>query len=418
MDASNRDDYSWLLSEAATPLLRLATDVVRTKGNMVGLAKALRKEISRSRAAIVIEQAQLRLRARSKFPNAGEMFFTKRGLEQATGRGIALYKAARFASCENVADICCGVGGDLLALHDRSDCGNFNTTGVDADELTALFASHNLKVGCTNQAGRTEVLFQKFESMSMDGLDGLHADPDRRGSASNFQRTVHGSRFEPSLDQLLHGSNNIKLAAIKVAPATPVSDAWPQQIEREWIGDRHECKQQLIWRGEQADRVGHRIATCVDDVGGAASFSIPEASVDIKLPAADSVGAYVHEPHPTVLAAEISQAFGQQLDLRPLTKDVAYLTGEIADHPLLQSFQVIEILSLNLKKVAAALKAMDVGILEVKRRGVEQAAGDPFLKLKLSGSQPATVILTRFDGKRVAIIARRVSGYANKTDGQ
>ena len=417
MDASNREDYSWLLSEAAIPLLRQAADVFRTKGNMVRLAQSLRKEISRSRAAIVLEQAQLRIRAKSKFPNADAMFFTKRGLEQATGRGIALYKAARFAGCENVADICCGVGGDLLALHDRSDSATCVTTGVDADELTALFAGHNLKVGCANQTGRGGVLFQKFESMSIDGLDGLHADPDRRGSKSNFQRTVHGSRFEPSLDELLHASSNIKLVAIKVAPATPVSDAWPEQIEREWIGDRHECKQQLIWQGERAERIGYRIATCVDNVGGSASFSISEARMNMKLPAASSVGDYIHEPHPTVLAAEISRPFGQQLDLRPLANDVAYLTGGIASHPLLQSFQVIEILPVNLKKVAAALKAMDVGILEVKRRGVEQAAGDPFLKLKLSGSQRATVILTRFDGKRVAIIARRVSSYANKTEG-
>jgi len=49
--------------------------------------------------------------------------------------------------------------------------------------------------------------------------------------------------------------------------------------------------------------------------------------------------------------------------------------------------------------------------LEVKRRGVEQAIGDQFMKLKLSGSQQATAILTRLDQKRVAIITRRVSGF-------
>ena len=411
MDASNREDYSWLLSEAAIPLLRQATDTFRANGNMVQLAQSLRKEISSSRAAIVLEQSQLRLRAQLKFPSAEAMFFTKRGLEQATGRGIAMYKAARFAECKNVADICCGVGGDLIALHDRNDSVASITTGVDADELTALFARHNLKVGCADQAGRAEVLFQKFESMTVDGLDGLHADPDRRGSAANFQRTVHGSRFEPPLDQLFEGSSNIKLVAIKVAPATPVSEAWPEAIEREWIGDRHECKQQVIWHGERADRVGHRIATCVDSVGNHASFSVPESRVEMKLSAASSVGAYVHEPHPTVLAAGIGQAFGQQLDLRPLATDVAYLTGADVRHPLLQSFQVIEILPVNLKTVAAALKSMDIGTLEVKRRGVEQAAGDRFLKLKLSGSQQATLVLTRFDGKRIAIIARRVSGF-------
>lgn len=411
MDASNREDYSWLLSEASVPSLRQATDVFRANGNMVQLIQSLRKQISSSRAAIVMEQAQLRLRAESKFPNAESMFFTKRGLEQATGRGIAIYKAARFAACENVADICCGVGGDLIALHDRNESLACVTTGVDADELTAMFASHNLDVASANRSGRGEVLFQTFESMTIDGLDGLHADPDRRGSASNFQRTVHGSRFEPSLDLLLHVSGGIKLASIKVAPATPASNDWPKEIEREWVGDRYECKQQVIWRGERVDRVGHRVATCVGNRGDAVSFSAPESSVEIKLSAADSIGAYMHEPHPAVLAAGISHSLGQQLGLLPMATDVAYLTGGTVQHPLVQSFQVIEILPVDLKKVAAALRSMDVGTLEVKRRGVEQAAGDQFLKLKLSGSQRATVILTRLGDKRIAIIAKRLSGY-------
>ena len=146
MDASTREDYSWLLSEAALPSLRQATDSFRTNESMVRLAKSLRKEVSTTRAAIVMEQAQLRLRAESKFPNAAAMFFTKRGLEQATGRGIAIYKAAKFAGCERVADICCGIGGDLIALHHRNQSASSSTTGVDADEVTAMLAGHNLKV--------------------------------------------------------------------------------------------------------------------------------------------------------------------------------------------------------------------------------------------------------------------------------
>ena len=116
MDTSTREDYSWLLSEAAIPLLRQAADSLSANESMVRLAQRLRKDVSSNRASIVMEQTQLRLRAESKFPNAREMFFTKRGLEQATGQGIAIYKAARFSGCEHVADICCGIGGDLLAL--------------------------------------------------------------------------------------------------------------------------------------------------------------------------------------------------------------------------------------------------------------------------------------------------------------
>jgi len=411
MDASTREDYLWLLSESAIPWLQQAKDSYRVNANVVQLAQRLRKELSINRAAVVMEQAQLRLRAESKFPNAESMFFTKRGLEQSSGRGIALYKAAKFSRCKNVADVCCGIGGDLLALHCRNDSSTSITTGVDADELTAIFARHNLQLDGSDSAGQGKVLFQDFESMSVDGLDGMHADPDRRGSAADFRRTVHGSRFEPSLNSLFERTGSLGLLAIKVAPATPVSSDWPESIEREWIGDRQECKQQIIWRGEHVTRVGHRTATCVDKLGTAAHFSVPESEAEVRLPVADSIEDYVHEPHPAVLAAGLGHALGKELGLSSLANDVAYLTGAKVEHSLMQSFQVIEVLPLNAKKAAAALKAIDVGLLEVKRRGVEQAIGDQFMKLKLSGSQQATAILTRLDQKRVAIIARRVSGF-------
>ena len=418
MDTSTREDYSWLLSEAAIPLLRQAADSLSANESMVRLAQRLRKDVSSNRASIVMEQTQLRLRAESKFPNAREMFFTKRGLEQATGQGIAIYKAARFSGCEHVADICCGIGGDLLALLDRNDSAASAATGVDADELTAMFARHNMNVGSSNGSSRGEVLFQKFESMPVDRFNGIHADPDRRGGAANFRRTVHGDRFEPSLDHLFECSGDVGLVAIKVAPATPVSNDWPKSIEREWIGDRRECKQQVIWRGENVDRVCHRTATCVDKAGTAASFSVPDSDVDVRLPIADSVGDWIHEPHPAVLAAGLSLALGRDLDLRPLATDVAYLTGGKVLHPLMQSFKTIKILPLNLKKVTAELRAMDVGTLEVKRRGIEQIAGEQFMKLKFSGNRPVTVILTRLDRRRIVIVARRGSGYMGKMDSQ
>ena len=416
MNESIRDDYLWLMSEPAERLLRQAMDSFRSHDNVVRIARLLRQEISNSRAAIVMEQAQLRLRAKSKFPNAEAMFFTKRGLEQSTGRSLARYKTERFAACENVADICCGIGGDLLALHQRGGASDGSTTGIDADELTASFARHNLQVCGSDNGRHGTVLYQDFNATSLESYDGLHVDPDRRGKAANYKRTVHGSRFEPSLASVFQRTSHVGLLGIKVAPATPASNDWPTVIEREWIGDRRECKQQVIWHGDRVDRGGYRTATCVDKSGTATRFSVPEAKLELKLPVADSIGEYLYEPHPTVLAAKLGHVLGRNMDLRPISADVAYVTGKKVELPLMQSFRVIEVLPLHLKKTAAVLRAMDVGTLEVKRRGVEQIAGDQFMKLKLTGSRRATVILTRHDRNRLAIIAKRISGYLGENE--
>ena len=417
MDASTRDDYLWLMSEDAAAHLSNAMDAFRNQANVVRLARNLRKDVSMTRAALVMEQAQLRLRAAAKFSAPEKMFFTRRGLEQSTGAGIARYKSARFTDCVSVADVCCGVGGDLIALDQRGDerSSPVTTTGVDADELTASFARHNLLV-CGHrgnddlEGGDRSVQNLRFEEYSVRDLDGLHCDPDRRGKASNYERTVHGSRFEPSLASVFERSTDIALVAVKVAPATPVGDPWPADIEREWIGDRRECKQQVIWRGSQADvATRHRTATCVDGRGTVTRFRVPEEKASTRLVVADLIGDFVYEPHPAVLAAGLGHAIGQPFDLRPVADDVAYLTGtEVQPTPLIRSFHVIETLPLHLRKVKDVLEKLDAGTLEIKRRGVEQTVGDAFMKLKLGGSRRLTVFLTRLRERRMAIVAERV----------
>src|SRR5262249_10194179 len=67
-------------------------------------------------AAAAYEQACLRARAAQKFSRAARMSFTGPLLEQATGEVVARYRARRFAGHAWVADLCCGLGGDALAL--------------------------------------------------------------------------------------------------------------------------------------------------------------------------------------------------------------------------------------------------------------------------------------------------------------
>ena len=136
MNSSTREDFLWLMSDEAAPILKKAQDAFSDRVNAVRIAKSLRKITTPTRAALTMEQAQLRIRARAKFIRASEMFFTRRGLEQATGRRIAKYKAGRFRKLKNVADVCCGIGGDLIKLANRSSDSSFQTTGVDSNEMT------------------------------------------------------------------------------------------------------------------------------------------------------------------------------------------------------------------------------------------------------------------------------------------
>ena len=74
MDSTVRDDYLWLLSESALPVLNQTEKDFRDKVNALTINKRLRKSISPTRAAIVIEQTLLRQRAKAKFERANELF--------------------------------------------------------------------------------------------------------------------------------------------------------------------------------------------------------------------------------------------------------------------------------------------------------------------------------------------------------
>ena len=148
MTTSTADDFRWLVSDEAAPILIEVQDAIVNQVNPLRIAKKLRKQISPERSALVMEQAKLRIRAKKKFSRPENMFFTGRGLEQSSGKLIAQYKAMRFAGLANVADICCGIGGDLIGLSKRGiRSSTYNPAQLGAPQPSKIDASEMRTVG-------------------------------------------------------------------------------------------------------------------------------------------------------------------------------------------------------------------------------------------------------------------------------
>jgi len=168
---NNLDDYRWLVSPAAEPWLATELD------NPLRLLSRLRKDLSADRAHLIADQIDLRRRAREKFRLADRMFFTRKGLEQATDDQLAAYKASRFPANEHTIDLCCGIGGDFLGF-----CARGPTFGVDRDEVLSLLASTNADVygysGDSYSAVAADITNLEIPTGSW------HCDPDRRPPAA------------------------------------------------------------------------------------------------------------------------------------------------------------------------------------------------------------------------------------------
>jgi SAM-dependent methyltransferase len=168
------ETFRALLRPPGQRLLRLVIEGVEDSTALT-LGSRLRRDHPPELVAAALTQAALRRKARPKFgPDADIMYFTPAGLEQATGSLVAVHRARRFAGRGRVADLCCGVGGDLVALARAG----LDLTGADRDPVTAEVARANLAV--LSLGARARVECADVQSYDLTAYDAIFCDPSRR----------------------------------------------------------------------------------------------------------------------------------------------------------------------------------------------------------------------------------------------
>jgi THUMP domain-like len=397
------NDAQWLISEAAGRWLELAA---AESGLTLKLAARLRKGLTAERARLVLEQTVLRRRAIEKFALAERMFFTPIGLEQASDQGIAAYKARRFAAQiaadAESADLCCGIGGDLLALAARG-----LVVGVDRDPLVALFAEANL-AGCGVPPGasiRGRVERADAGTFDVRPYAAWHLDPDRRPAGRRTTRVAAHDPPPEAIDRLLLAAGN---ASIKLAPAAVLPEDWSSRAELEWISRKRECRQLVAWFGELATHPSQRRATVLASDGELRRTLCGEPNRPI--PLAPHIGRYVFEPDAAVLAAKLEGILAAEQGLSAIAPGIAYLTSDSPlDDAALAGFEVLEILPLRTKMLKTWLAERGFGRLEVKKRGVDIDPERLRRELQVAGDAATTLLVTRAAGRVIVIAARRIS---------
>ncbi len=394
--AGSLDDYRWLVSEQAKPALAVASQP-EDERSLLAASIALRKEVGLTRTHLVVALAQLRRRARLKFKRGGEMFFTRQLLEQATGEQIGVYKAQRFPAGVPVVDLCCGIGGDLLALGSRA-----KVCGVDRDEIAVVLAEANCRCnGLTSASLRVD----DATRCELGQVAAWHVDPDRRPEG---RRTTTLELHTPDLQAMQDMVAKNRNGAIKLAPAAAVPEGWEAEAELEWIGNRGECRQQVAWFGDLARAPGQRTATVFANCADTSCTIRGRAGLEI--PVAPQVDRFVLEPHAVVLAAGLTGVLAAQHGLSQIAPEIAYLTGPNGVAcPTLASFEVQEVLPFDLRRVRSVLRQRGIARLEVKKRGVSLSPEQVVSQLSVKGEEAGTLILMP-KGKRVlAILCRRLT---------
>ena len=283
------EDIAWLVADAD----KLLADV-SWPTDVLDLTTRFRKQFTPARSHLLCELLELRSRAKNKFSRAEKMFFYRRGFEQATDERIAGYKAQRFPSAGSTVDLCCGIGGDAIALAQR--CQRFSI--LDREHIATSFAIANIQ-RYTDR--KTQVIVSDVQSAPLDPFDFWHIDPDRR---PDDRRQSAPDRCEPPLSEFLSLDGLSQNGAIKLSPAADASELLQRGAELEWIGHDRECQQQVVWLGNLARHPGKQTATWLSNNPQDESVTIIDQGFQ-PIEIADAAEQFLYEPKACVLALSL-----------------------------------------------------------------------------------------------------------------
>jgi SAM-dependent methyltransferase len=324
-----------------------------------------------------LAQHELRMLAGRKFGRAGDMFFTRAGLEQASSELVARHRAGRYGGRGRVADLCCGIGGDLIAL-----AGGRDVLAVDRDPLHLRMARANAEVH--GVAGGLSTLEADVRDADLTGIQAVFADPARRADRGRLR----AGRSEPPLSWCLSLADRVAPVGIKAAPGLAhetVPDGW----ELEFIAIGRELKEAAAWSPALATAA--RRATILPAGHSLTQGQAGGHTVPVRAP-----GEFLFDPNPAITRAGLVKELALMIGAWQIDDQIAFLSaGTPVETPFARTLRVIDSAPWDQKRLPARLRALDIGAVDIRRRGLAGDVGRLHQQLKLSGARRATLVMTR-----------------------
>nr|WP_232792478.1 class I SAM-dependent methyltransferase [Actinacidiphila yeochonensis] len=379
------EDLAALAGPAGQELLAELRD--HDPADELATATRLRRRYDAPLVSAALGQARLRQRAAAKFApeDAARMYFTPAGVEQATRATVAAYRARRFRELgvRRVADLCSGIGGDVMALARAG----IEVLAVDRDPLTCAVAAANVAaLGLSELVEVRCADVTEVDPAGREGCDAVFVDPARRTGRG---RTFDPEAYSPPLSWAVGAARAVPFAAVKAAPGIP-HEAVPEEAEAEWVSDRGDVKEAALWFGTGPGTVRATLLPGGASLTGAGPP--PEALVR-------PVGRYLYEPDGAVVRAHLVAAVAEELGGGLVDPTIAYVTADAArPTPYAAGYEITDVLPFNLKRLKALLRERGVGRLTVKKRGSAVEPEEVRRRVRPQGPNEAVVFLTRVAG--------------------
>ncbi|WP_019855173.1 class I SAM-dependent methyltransferase [Actinopolyspora mortivallis] len=386
--AFDAEDVAFLRSPEGVRALDEVAELPLTSSSRLADTGTARAVAGRRFAPAVLETVALRRRAAAKLEDAGRWLFTDSALQQATATPVARHRAARLAG-RDVHDVTCSIGADLVELAPVAG----RCLGSDRDGVRLSMARANLAARDT-EAGlvRADALHPVTTTAA------VVADPGRRDDSG--RRRWDPDALEPPLRELLTTYRGRDLV-VKCAPGLDF-DAIPKTAEVELVSLGGQVREASVWLGGLATPGVGRAATVLG-ADGVPVLRITDAEPDdcpVRAP-----GRWLVDPDGAVVRAGLVRQYAARHGLGQLDHRIAYLTGETPP-PGVRAFRVLDQSAYGEKNLRALLRRHEVGRLEILVRGVDVDPDALRRRMRLSGTEAATLVLTRIGDRPTALLCR------------
>ncbi|MBI5052955.1 MAG: SAM-dependent methyltransferase [Chloroflexi bacterium] len=391
-----------LISNLGQDALGVAASLNPTEESFLPCLTKLQKQFDSDLAKAALETVILRRKAQTKFSRADSMFFTRAGLEMASGEIISRYRAKRFAHFEHVADLCCGIGGDSIGLGLRNptsptlgEVGDFALHAIDSDPLHLALAKLNLAA----YNAHADFVQSDLTQDKPPRADAYFFDPSRRAA---HKRIFSVKDYQPPLS--LSDSLLPKPAAVKISPGVKMSEIDHYDCEVEFISVEGELKECVLWFWF-AETFRRNISTLLRP-----DHDPLHLTEDLSLVSPVSISSplqYLYELDPSVLRSGLVTTLARQIDAQQIDADISYLTSaRKTATPWARRFFIEAALPFSQKRLREKLRSMNVGRVTIKKRGSPLDVDEFARSLKLKGDEERIIFLTHVKGEAWVLIGK------------
>lgn len=392
---------SFLVSDSAQAALLHLQEIDLADENTLSLLVTLRRSFSAEQAGALLSLARLRKRAIAKFPQADRMFFSAEALEQATAWPVALLRAERLAAVAPMGvllDLGCGIGGDTLALAQQRSVIAYER---DADRLWMARANADALHLSDRIDFRLADWVEELAGGHLPHASAAFVDPARRAHGKRIFRL---DDLIPPLSTILRVRERVPVLAVKLMAGVDAREL-PADAGLEFVSNEGVCKEAVLWLG--APFGAQRWAS----VHTGKEWRTLVASGK-RAPVGDlTTSCVLYEPDPAVIRSGALAELCEQLECHLFDQQIAYLIGDqLHVTPFARSFRIHEVHRFGLKMLNKRLADLEIGQVELKRRGFPVEPETMRTQLRLTkGNRRAVVFLTRRGAEHLMLIGERVA---------